>query len=280
MYRKGAAREPVGPVLIFDSGVGGLSVLTSIRRLRPDLRFLYLGDNARFPYGDLADDEIVERVSALLLAAVNRYRPALVVVACNTASTLTLPALRQRIPLPIVGVVPAIKPAAALTRNGRIGLLATPATVRRVYLDNLIAEHAAGKNVVRIGSSALVREAERSLQGRTPERYVLAKAVGPLAEADVDTVVLGCTHFPLIAGQLRECLPKVECWVDSGDAIARRVDQLLGQSDAVNASVPPGAGPEMQLMFTGVPPEGVPAHLRACGFAGPVRVNVFEPPSV
>jgi len=276
MRPEGAAGEPLGPVLIFDSGVGGLSVLARVGRLRPDLRFLYLGDNARFPYGDLADEVIVERVVTLLSAAVSRYRPALVVVACNTASTLALPMLRSRIQVPIVGVVPAIKPAAALTRNGRIGLLATPATVRRSYLDSLIADHAPAASVLRVGSSALVREAEGLLQGGTPEPDILAYALAPLAEAEVDTVVLGCTHFPLIGGQLRDRLPGVDYWVDSGDAIARRVDQILTEMDVDSTVSPTEPGPEIQLMFTGVVPAGVPGYLRACGFAGPLRQTDFE----
>lgn len=215
-------------VLIFDSGVGGLSVYQEIRKLLPDATYTYLFDNARFPYGELSSEELIPRCCALI-SALQKQRPAdLVVIACNTASTQVLPTLRSQLSVPVVGVVPAIKPAAQLTRIGRIGLLATPATVSRPYTEKLIREFASDCTVLRIGSTELVLEAERKLAGSAVDMNCLQRVLSPwlVDEQSPDVIILGCTHFPLLKEELHQVMPHVQL-VDSGAAVARRVRSQL-----------------------------------------------------
>ena len=218
-------------ILVFDSGVGGLSVLGAIHARIPGAELLFASDNGGFPYGTREEADLVSRVERVLGVLVDELRPDLVVVACNSASTVVLPVIRARFPLPIVGVVPAIKPAATLTRTGSIGLLATPATIRRTYTDQLIRDFASTCHVIRIGSSELVYQAERKLRGQAVGRDALAAAIAPFwndgADHPVDTVVLACTHFPLLQEELKLLAPDFVQWIDSGEAIARRVASLL-----------------------------------------------------
>ncbi|QHM72901.1 glutamate racemase [Mixta intestinalis] len=223
-------------VLVFDSGVGGLSVYDEVRQLLPDLHYLYAFDNVAFPYGEKSEAFIVERVVAIVEAVTRRYPLAMVIVACNTASTVSLPALRARFDFPVVGVVPAIKPAARLTRNGVVGLLATRATVRRSYTHDLIAQFASECKTEMLGSGELVELAEMKLHGQTVSLDAIRRILQPwlrMAEPP-DTVVLGCTHFPLLAEELQEVLPEGTRFIDSGAAIARRTVWLL-QHDAPDA---------------------------------------------
>lgn len=217
----------VAPILVFDSGVGGLTIVEAIAAALPGAPLVYACDNAAFPYGPKPEDELVDRVHAVLDALVKRFAPRLLVVACNTASTVALPRLRSHYSLPVVGVVPAIKPAGRLTRNRVIGLLATPGTVRRPYTDQLIAEFAADCTVVRVGSSELVLAAEQKLRGEPVDAGLLRELLRPILEAGADTVVLGCTHFPLLRAELEAAAGRSLSWVDSGEAIARRVRDLL-----------------------------------------------------
>ena len=235
-------------VLVFDSGVGGLSVLDAIAASGARLELDYLADNAWLPYGLKSDTQLRERVPALLSRVSADWAPDLIVVACNTASTIALEAVRAALTVPIVGVVPPIKPAVALTRTGVIGLLATPATVQRPYTNELIAQFAAGKRVVRLGSAALVEAAERKLAGAS-ESEITQAAVQACAElfgapggAEIDVVALACTHFPLLARELAAAAPRPCVWLDSGEAIARRVRQLL--------IAPPGEPRLRQAGFT------------------------------
>ena len=214
------------PILFFDSGVGGLSVVGSTRAALPDAPFVYAADSAGFPYGTKTEAEIAARVPALLGRLVERYRPRLVVIACNTASTIALAAVRSALDLPIVGTVPAIKPAAAISKTRVIGVLGTDATVRQPYVDRLTAEFASDCTVVRHGSAALVELAEAKLRGERIAPEDVVAAVAPLASVgQLDTVVLACTHFPLLRGELAASLPGVTL-VDSGEGIARRVVAL------------------------------------------------------
>ncbi len=216
-------------VLVFDSGVGGLSVYDEVRRLLPDLHYLYAFDNVAFPYGEKSEAFIVERVVAIVEAVTRRYPLAMVIVACNTASTVSLPALRARFDFPVVGVVPAIKPAARLTRNGVVGLLATRATVRRSYTHDLIAQFASECKTEMLGSGELVELAEMKLHGQTVSLDAIRRILQPwlrMAEPP-DTVVLGCTHFPLLAEELQQVLPEGTRFIDSAAAIARRTVWLL-----------------------------------------------------
>lgn len=218
-------------VLVFDSGVGGLSIARCIRGSLPGVDLVYLADNAGFPYGDKAEEVVTGRVVSLVRQALEESPADLVVIACNTASTVALPALRAAITVPVVGVVPAIKPAAALSANRRIGVLATPATIRRPYLDRLAGEFAADCQLTRVGQPDLVHwiEAWVSAPASLPEAE-LGQALTPFTAAGVDTVVLGCTHYPLILANLQAHLPQVVHWVDSGEAIARRTAYLLREA--------------------------------------------------
>lgn len=259
-------------VLYFDSGLGGLSLVESVQACLPTPDWVYLADNACFPYGELTEAQLQGRCLALCRHFTRMLEPDMLVVACNTASTLVLPALRAALSIPVVGVVPAIKPAAAVSRNRRIGLLATPATVRRPYIDQLIRDFAADCEIVRVGSSRLVTLAEYALQQR-PDLAEVAACVAPLAESDVDTLVLGCTHFPLIKAELRQALPAVSHWVDSGEAIARRVASLWEA----------GRGPQRQLeenprlLFTGEAPQGLEAYLKDRGWAPRIEGGISCP---
>lgn len=218
-------------VLVFDSGVGGLSVLEAIAASGVALELDYAADNAWLPYGLKSDAELRARVPALLAALEAQWAPALIVVACNTASTIALDAIRAAVAAPVVGVVPPIKPAAAQSKTGTIGLLATPATVRRAYTDDLIAQFAADKRVIRFGSSALVAAAEAKLRGEAVDASAITEAITGLFGAEggdaLDVVALACTHFPLLAADLAAAAPRPCLWLDSGAAIARRVLQLL-----------------------------------------------------
>ncbi|MBC7770142.1 MAG: glutamate racemase [Phycisphaerales bacterium] len=218
-------------VLVFDSGVGGLSVFDAIAASGHALELDYAADNAWLPYGLKSDSELRARVPALLQRLVDQWAPDAVVVACNTASTIALDAVRAQLSVPVVGVVPPIKPAAALTRTGVIGLLATPATVRRAYTNDLIAQFAPDKSVVRFGSAALVEAAERKLRGAPQDPAAIAEAMeglfGAPGGAEIDVIALACTHFPLLTAELAAAAPRPIVWLDSGEAIARRVANVL-----------------------------------------------------
>lgn len=220
-------------VLIFDSGVGGLSIFQETLHKNPNINYFYLFDNAYFPYGELEDDALIKRLTELLLSFVKKQRIDLIVIACNTASTVALAALRSHFSIPVVGVVPAIKPAAKLTKNGVIGLLATPATIRRNYTSLLIDEFAAHLQILKIGSTELVKLAEEKLQGLEVDPKRLQKILEPwtVLEKNPDTIVLGCTHFPLLRAEISSCFKEPVQLVDSGKAIADRVYQLLGKQE-------------------------------------------------
>ncbi len=225
----------MGPILFFDSGVGGLSVLGPVRAALPAAPVVYVADNAGFPYGAKTEMEVATRVCALLGRLTERYRPALVVIACNTASTIALAHVRAALAVPVVGTVPAIKPAAALSRTRAIGVLGTVATVRQPYVDRLAAEFAADCLVLRHGSGALVELAEAKLRGLAVHPAEMARELAELLDQPggerVDTVVLACTHFPLLADELTAAAPHPLSFVDGGAGIARRVVHLLGRAD-------------------------------------------------
>ncbi|WP_036771989.1 glutamate racemase [Photorhabdus australis] len=216
-------------VLVFDSGVGGLSVYQEIRRLLPDLHYIYVFDNEAFPYGEKSEEFIIERVVKIIGAVQQKHPLAIVVIACNTASTVSLPALRERFHFSVVGVVPAIKPAAKLTCNGIVGLLATRATVNRSYTKELIERFAADCRIESIGSAELVELAEAKLHGSKVSSEALKQILRPWLrmKEPPDTVVLGCTHFPLLAEELIQVLPDGTRLIDSGAAIARRTAWLV-----------------------------------------------------
>lgn len=215
-------------VLVFDSGVGGLSILREIQERLPACEFIYASDNAAFPYGTKPEEELVERVDQVLRRLLETYTADIVVVACNTASTLALPHIRRNFSQPIVGVVPAIKPAAVRSRSKLMGLLATPATITRPYTLALIKEYASDCRVISVGSSELVLMAEQKLRGIEVDRVKLNSILSPFQQDEqLDTLVLACTHFPLLNAELLESLRAGIALVDSGEAIARRVEYLL-----------------------------------------------------
>lgn len=225
----------VRPILFFDSGVGGLSIVGPARALLPTAPFVYAADSAGFPYGTKAEAEIAGRVPALLGRLAERYRPQLIVIACNTASTIALPAVRAALDLPVVGTVPAIRPAAALSVTRTIGVLGTDATVRQGYVDDLAARFAGDCTVLRHGSADLVAMAEAALHGEAvaPERYVrvLDGLFGQPGGERIDVIVNACTHFPLVEAELAAAAPRRLRFVDGGPGIARRIAHLT--ADAV-----------------------------------------------
>ncbi|WP_448659813.1 glutamate racemase [Sphingomonas sp. CJ99] len=231
------------PVLFFDSGIGGLSVLGPARALMPQMPVIYAADSAGYPYGTRSEAEIAARVPALLGRLAERFDPRLIVIACNTASTIALAAVRSALDLPIVGTVPAIKPAAELSRSRVIGVLGTEATVRQPYVDDLAARFAADCTVIRHGSAALVDLAERKLAGQATApadyRAVLAGLFDQPDGDRIDVIVNACTHFPLVEPELTAAAPHPVTFVDGGPGIARRIAHLLdGQSWP--AVAPPG----------------------------------------
>ena len=250
--------NPSAPILFFDSGVGGLSVLGPTRALLPTAPIVYAADSAAFPYGTRSEAEIAARVPALLGRLVERFRPRLAVIACNTASTIALDHVRAALDVPVVGTVPAIKPAAEASRSRVIGVLGTEATVRQPYVDDLARRFAADCTVLRHGSAELVAMAEAKLGGERVDPAQIMAALAPLLAqpgADkLDTLVLACTHFPLLADELGAALPGVVL-IDGGPGIARRIAHVTrGQPWPVEA--PPG-----RAIFTG----GAPSPALAAG---------------
>lgn len=223
------------PILLFDSGVGGLTVLAQVRKLLPQATVIYAADNAGLPYGTKTEAQVAARVAGLLGRMTERYRPRLVCIACNTASTIALGMVREVLEVPIVGTVPAIKPAAALTRSGVIGLLGTEATIRQSYVDRLEAEFARGKRLLRHGAPELVAAAEAKLRGEAVDPAVFARATAGLRDqpggAEIDTVVLACTHFPLVEAELSAAFGPAVRFVHGAEGIARRIASLTADQD-------------------------------------------------
>ncbi|WP_097460741.1 glutamate racemase [Mangrovitalea sediminis] len=270
LHEAGAPR-----VLVFDSGIGGLSIAHCIRQRLPFSDVVYLADNARFPYGELPEEMVVDRCVSLVSALVSTEPVDIIVIGCNTASTVVLEPLRACLSQPVVGVVPAVKPAAQASLSGRIGLLATPATVRRTYLNDLIERFAAHCEVTRVGSSELVREAEQWLATGTLKADVVASVMAPLRAAGVDTIILGCTHFPLIAHALAEQMPADVQWIDSGDAIARRVESLWIAAEGKARKASYGGG--HRFYFTADAPVRLDSYLVASGYRSPTIFGNWSP---
>ncbi|WP_324260834.1 glutamate racemase [Altererythrobacter sp. H2] len=222
--------DPSAPVLLFDSGVGGLSVLAALREVLPQAPVIYAADEAGLPYGTKSEAQVTARVAGLLGRMSERYRPRLACIACNTASTIALGMVREVLEIPVVGTVPAIKPAAALTRTGVIGLLGTEATVRQSYVDDLERAHAAGKTLLRHAAPELVTLAEARLRGEAVPLDAVRRAVSGLLDhpraAEIDTVVLACTHFPLLRDELGAVFGPGVTLVDGALGIARRIAAL------------------------------------------------------
>ena len=231
-------------LLVFDSGIGGLSVAREIRRALPGAAMTYVADDAGFPYGDREDEALSERVVGLIGTLIDRHGPDAVVIACNTASTLVLPPLRAAWTLPFVGTVPAIKPAAERTRSGLVSVLATPGTMRRDYTRGLIDSFARACHVRLVGSSELAPLAEAHMRGeRIADDAVRAEIAPAFMEKDggrTDAVVLACTHYPFLLPLFERLAPWPVEWIDPAPAIARRVAAVTGETEG-GAPVPGSA---------------------------------------
>ena len=251
------------PLLFFDSGVGGLSVLAPTRVLLPNAPIVYVADSAGYPYGTRTEAEIAGRVPALLGRLVERYHPRLIVIACNTASTIALAAVRAALDVPVVGTVPAIKPAAELSVTRVIGVLGTEATVRQPYVDDLAARFAADCTVIRHGSAELVDIAEAKLRGQAPDpkriAVVLDGLFGQPGGERIDVVVNACTHFPLVEAELVAAAPPGVRFIDGGPGIARRVAHLTKGRDW------PARPTKGIAVFTAAPPDALAPALAEYG---------------
>ncbi len=221
------AIETEAPLLIFDSGIGGLSVLTAIQSVLPNAPIIYAADYAGLPYGTKSEAEIAARVPALLGRLVGRYSPRLVTIACNTACTIALSHVRAALDVPVVGTVPAVKPASLATKTGVIGLLGTQATIRQPYVNQLEAEFASEMTVLRFAAPELVHAAEAKLRGEPVNENVYKRAVAGLTSQPggeaMDTIILGCTHFPLLQYELGLITGADMQFVDGAAGIARRI---------------------------------------------------------
>jgi glutamate racemase len=222
---------------VFDSGLGGLTVLREVVKSRPDAHYVYVADDAFFPYGHHGEDEIIARVVPLIGELIARHAPALVVIACNTASTLVMSHLRESYRVPFVGTVPAIKPACAKSMTKRVSVLGTRGTVKREYTRALIRDFAQGCDVTLVGSGELASLAETALSGIEVGDAAIVAELAPCFVGDrenpsarTDTVVLACTHYPLLMDRLVALAPWKVDWIDPAPAIARRVVDLLGPS--------------------------------------------------
>jgi glutamate racemase len=224
------ARAP--KILVFDSGLGGLTVFREVTRLRDDAEFLYVADDAVFPYGRLGEAELVARVTNLMARLIETFAPDVIVIACNTASTLVLPHLRaHHAAIPFVGTVPAIKPAASRSNSHMISVLATPGTVARDYTHDLVRTYAAHCEVTLVGSSVLAGLAEDFMRGNIPADSAIAAEISPCfvqqGDGRTDCIVLACTHYPLLLAQFERLAPWPVAWIDPASAIARRTDHVL-----------------------------------------------------
>ncbi len=259
--------SPDAPLLFFDSGVGGLSVLAPTRKLLPNAAIVYAADSAGFPYGKRSEAELATRVPALLGRLVERFRPRLAVIACNTASTIALDHARAALDIPVVGTVPAIKPAAEMSNSRVIGVLGTEATVRQPYVDDLAARFAADCLVIRHGSPELVELAEAKLRGTEVAVEAVRGAITPMLAQPggerMDVMVLACTHFPLLADEISAACPGI-AQVDGGTGIARRIAYLTRDQDWP-AGPPPGIA-----VFTSDPGASLRAALTGYGL-GDIR---------
>jgi glutamate racemase len=266
-------------VLVFDSGLGGLTVFAEIAKMRPDASYVYVADDAAFPYGALGERELVARVMAVMAHLIERHAPDLVAIACNTASTLVLGPLRARYPLlSFVGTVPAIKPAAAASSSRLVSVLATPGTVARDYTHALVREYAGDCEVALVGSARLAGLAEDWMKGSAIDEAEIAREIAPCFVESrgrrTDFIVLACTHYPLLQDHFTRLAPWPVNYVDPAPAIARRVDTLLG---SIPASSPPGS--RAPAVFTsGISPgDALQTALRKFGLvAAPTGVAAFE----
>jgi glutamate racemase len=256
-------------LIVFDSGLGGLTVLRSLREAVPEARVTYIADDAYFPYGALTDETLIARVDEVVGGAIAELTPDAVVIACNTASTIALTALRAAHPLPFIGTVPAVKPAAMLSQSCMISVLGTPATVRRDYTRTLILAHGEGCDYTLVGATGLATLAETVMSGGEVQDEAIAQEMMPcFVEKDgrrTDVIVLGCTHYPLLISRLEKLSPWPVAWLDPAPAIARRTANVLAELGfvvGVGASRPRG---EIRFTSGKAPPASLATLLDFCG---------------
>ncbi|CAN7480644.1 glutamate racemase [Mesorhizobium caraganae] len=256
------------PILMFDSGVGGLTVLREARVLMPDRRFVYVADDKAFPYGAWEEPTLQAHILDLFAKLLDRFQPAISVIACNTASTLVIDALRETFPgHPFVGTVPAIKPAAERTRSGLVSVLATPGTVKRQYTRDLIGKWAQKCHVRLVGSNNLAGLAEAYMrEGFVDEEAVRAEITPCFVQHDdlrTDIVVLACTHYPFLANRMRKTAPWPVDWIDPAEAIARRALSLL---PAVDGPLPQSE-PDIAVFTSGKPDFAISRLMQGFGLS-------------
>ncbi len=260
---------PYSPtILIFDSGLGGLTVFREVVKARPDARYVYVADYAFCPYGRHDEAALISRLVPLIGELIAAHRPELVVIACNTASTLVLAPLRAAYSVPFVGTVPAIKPACAASRTRLVSVLGTEATVAREYTRALIRDFGQGCEISLVGSARLAGLAEAALRAEPVEDAVIVREISScFVERNgrrTDTVVLACTHYPLLHDRLERLAPWPVAWIDPAPAIARRVTQLLGPSSQTAADAPSARD---RIVFTSDadPPQALAGALTRLG---------------
>ncbi len=221
-------------ILVFDSGLGGLSILREVHAVLPAAHIVYLADDAGFPYGEWDQDKLVVRIIDVIATAIEQHQPELIILACNTASTIALDGLRARFDVPFVGTVPAIKPAAEQTASGLISVLATMGTVKREYTKNLIAQFASDREVCLVGSEKLAELAEAHLAGAGADLEEIREQIAPcFVEKNgkrTDIIVLACTHYPFLINQFRKVAPWPVDWLDPAEPIARQAKILMGKT--------------------------------------------------
>jgi glutamate racemase len=254
-------------ILVFDSGLGGLTVYREIVKARPAANYVYVADDTFFPYGHHSEDAIIARVVPLVGAMIAEHQPAIIVVACNTASTLVLPHLRAIYSVPFVGTVPAIKPACAASKSKRVSVLGTRGTVKREYTQGLIRDFGAGCDVTLIGAAELASIAEAALRDEPVSDAEIAHEIAPCfvdGAARTDTIVLACTHYPLLLDRMVRLAPWQVDWIDPAPAIARRTAELMGASSGA------GSGRARIVFTSGKPPsEGLARAL--CPYFGDLQ---------
>lgn len=246
-------------IIVFDSGIGGLSVLREARMLLHDHPIVYVGDDAGFPYGDWDGEQLTARMVGLFETLIDSYQPNLAIVACNTASTLIMPSLRARFAIPFVGIVPAIKPAAERTSSGLISVLATPGTVQRPYIKELVKNFANHRQVNLVGATKLARLSEEYMQGKIIDLELLHKEIAPCFleknGSRTDIIALGCTHYPFLVNEMRKLAPWPVDWLDPAEAVARQALRVLNRQDGAVAPEPRKSSPvqDVAIMTSGSP---------------------------
>jgi glutamate racemase len=261
-------------LLVFDSGIGGLGVVAEIRRLQPEANITYLADNGFYPYGEKPDEILLRRILDVISQGIDVVKPDAVVVACNTASTIALGALRAAFTVPFIGCVPPIKPAAAASRTLNIGLLATPATIRRPYLQDLSERFAGDCTVHSLGTPLLADLAEQKFRGVAVDMAALAEAIEPLF-ADgtaIDAVALGCTHYTFLQPELQSLHPEIS-WFDPAGAVARQTLKVTGERPSAKTNeaetvLTTAAFPDHDIMA---------ARMAAFGFSVIERLDAQDP---